>query len=193
MLTDRDIPVYKVVFIGDADVGKTSIITRYVTKQFLDFLIPTVGMSHVQVAICFGPDEFIVNLWDTAGQERYRSLVPLYTRDAIVIVLVFAVDVIATFQHLDGWLTKLRDELQLSCPVIVVANKTDLEFAIDKNRFIAWAKDKELRIVMTSAKTGENVQQLFLAIGELLANAVQSEVRKKLPIEGSEIKERSCC
>jgi small GTP-binding protein len=184
--------VYKIAFVGDADVGKTSIILRYITKQFIESPIETIGMSHTQIALMFDCEEFTVNVWDTAGQERYRSLVPLYSRGSHVMVIVFAVDSPVTFQRLDEWFVPLGTELQLRCPILVVANKLDLEFAVDRTEIGSWARERGLPIIMTSAKTGENIQQLFILIAELLANSLQGSGIKKVPMDAGK-KKGGCC
>jgi len=159
--------VYKVPFVGDANVGKTSIVSRFVTCQFCDSSA-TVGMTNVQVNLCFSNEQITVDIWDTAGQERYRSIVPLYTRDSHLIALIFSVASSQPFQHLEKWCAKIRNEMQLTCPLILRANKTDLDFAVERKLIWTWCREHKYPLVMTSAKTGENVEQLFTMIAELL-------------------------
>jgi small GTP-binding protein len=167
---DVEVSVYKVPFIGDANVGKTSMIARFNTNQFIDSCQATVGMSNVHVHLTFGQERFAVNIWDTAGQERYRSIVPLYARGADIIVLVFSLSSIESFRGLDRWLSQIRIEMQLQCPVVVCGNKTDLEPRVDKVDGRNWAKAHSCPILFTSARSGENIPDLFRLIAETLSS-----------------------
>jgi small GTP-binding protein len=153
--------VHKVPFIGDSNGGKTSLITRFTTNRFVSTPATTVGVAHVQIRLRGATQEFVANIWDTAGQERFRSLVPLYARGADVLVLVFALDAPDALAGLDGWHEKVRGELQLTCPIILVGNKSDLRWAPDAQAVRDWARARGCRVVFTSARTGSNVQELF--------------------------------
>jgi small GTP-binding protein len=159
---------HKIPIIGDANVGKTSIVTRYTTDSFVDGPAATVGVSNVQVILRYEGEELIVNLWDTAGQERFRSLVPLYSRGADLIVLVFAVNDQETFDHVDQWYSKVRGEMRLNCPLVLCGNKADLEFSVPRGAAEEWARVHGCPVGFTSAQRGENIYELFQAIaGEL--------------------------
>jgi len=86
---------YKLVFIGDQSVGKTSIINRYVNDEYNMTNQPTVGIDFVSKTIQMENKAIRLQLWDTAGQERFRSLIPGYLRDSHAIILVF--DLTSTF------------------------------------------------------------------------------------------------
>jgi small GTP-binding protein len=167
---DVEVSVYKVPFIGDANVGKTSMIARFTTNRFVESSSATVAMSNVHVQLTFGQEQFSVNIWDTAGQERYRSIVPLYTRGADMIVLVFSLASLDSFRGLDRWLSQIRTEMQLQCPIVVCGNKTDLEPRVDKTDGRNWAKAHSCSILFTSARSGENVPDLFRLIAETLSS-----------------------
>jgi small GTP-binding protein len=167
---DLEVSVYKVAFIGDANVGKTSMIARFNTNQFTESPTATVAISNVHVHLSFGQERFSVNIWDTAGQERYRSIVPLYARGADVIVLVFSLTSLESFRGLDRWFTQIRTEMQLHCPVVVCGNKTDLDARVDRADGRDWAKANSCPILFTSARSGENIPDLFRLIAETLSS-----------------------
>jgi small GTP-binding protein len=162
---------HKIPIIGDANVGKTSIVTRYTTGSFGTGAAATVGVSNVQVVLRYQGDELSVNIWDTAGQERFRSLVPLYTRGADVVVLVFAVNDLETFEHVDQWYLKVRNDMRLNCPLVLCGNKIDLEFSVPSARAEEWANDHGCPLVFTSAASGDNIQKLFDVVAAELFRA----------------------
>jgi small GTP-binding protein len=185
--------VFKVSFVGDASVGKTSIIARYSNRHFLESPATTVGTSVVQVILPYGDNQFIVNLWDTAGQERFRSLVPLYIRGADLVVLVFAVSNAESFRGLEPWLHEIRDNTTVSCPIIIVGNKSDLDWTISKEEAQNWALSQQCQIVFTSAKSEENITALFQIIAEFRANTNKGEMNRISPMPASAQPESECC
>jgi small GTP-binding protein len=184
---------FKIVFLGDATVGKTSLIVRYTTREFSSFAIPTVGASNAQVSISHGSQQFSVNVWDTAGQERFRSLVPLYSRDADVIVLVFSIASAESFTGLEEWFDNLRNKLEVTCPIIVCGSKVDLRWEVDRHAVTGWAEAHKCPFMFTSAQTGENVNELFGLMAEQIA------ILREPPPEKSEFRlaevtsQSKCC
>jgi small GTP-binding protein len=184
---------HKIPIIGDANVGKTSIVTRYTTGAFGTEPAATVGVSNVQVVLRYQGDELPVNIWDTAGQERFRSLVPLYTRGADIVVLVFAVNDNETFDHLDQWFIKVRNDMRLSCPLVLCGNKSDLEFSIPRVRAEEWANEHGCPLVFTSAATGQSIEELFDVVAAELFKAnshINVSERVTEPVQETN---RGCC
>jgi small GTP-binding protein len=168
--TGINAPIHKVPFIGDANVGKTSLINRYTTNEFSMAPTATVGVSNVQIKATHGSSEFIINLWDTAGQESFRSLVPLYARGADVLVLAFSVASLETFHSLDQWFQQIRNELGINCPIVICGTKTDLRpWQVEIVSVKTWAKEHSCPLIFTSAESGDNVAELFGLIAEQLS------------------------
>lgn len=160
---------HKVSFVGDSNVGKTSIITRFYTSDFDPTTMPTIGVSNNQVAIPLGDKKIHLNIWDTAGQERFRSLVPIYTRDANCIVVVFDMSQKESFDSLNQWLENVRDEVGYKVPVVVVGNKSDLEPSVSIAECKRWCDERGLQVFFTSASTGSNINELFIGIAQIVS------------------------
>jgi small GTP-binding protein len=109
-----------------------------------------------------------LSVWDTAGQEKFRSLVPLYTRHAALVILVFDVSSRTSFEGLTPWLEKLRSEMGVACPIFVVANKIDLANLVPRDEVKCWAHQNDCTAYFTSAITGDGVSDLFRAVAERL-------------------------
>lgn len=113
-----------------------------------------------------------LSLWDTAGQETYKSVTRSYFRGASGALLVFDLSRRSTFGHVTDWLNDLRQIAEPDIVVILVGNKADLAGDPDRREVSSaeaadWARrNGVLRYVETSAKSGENVEEAFLAVAE---------------------------
>ena len=83
---------YKLVFLGDESVGKTSIITRFMYDHFDDGYQATIGIDFLSKTMYLSDRVCRLQLWDTAGQERFRSLIPSYIRDSSIAIVVYSID-----------------------------------------------------------------------------------------------------
>ena len=90
---------YKVAILGDLSVGKSSIITRFVHDKFEDFVSSTIGAAFISKKITIDDKIIKLDFWDTAGQERYRSLIPMYYRDAAVVIIVYDITSMDSFDN----------------------------------------------------------------------------------------------
>jgi small GTP-binding protein len=160
---------FKIALLGDATVGKTSLLIRYTTQEFSSVSIPTVGASNAQISITHGTEQFSVSIWDTAGQERFRSLVPLYCRDADLVVLVFSIASAESFTGLGEWFDILRNKLLVTCPIVLCGSKVDLRWEVDRHSVTRWAEQHKSPFMFTSAQTGENVNELFALMAEQIS------------------------
>ncbi|KAK9848714.1 hypothetical protein MYU51_015471 [Penicillium brevicompactum] len=176
---------FKLVFLGEQSVGKTSLITRFMYDSFdntyqatigIDFLskvrhiVPRIGSS-VNLTTMYLEDRTVrLQLWDTAGQERFRSLIPSYIRDSSVAVVVYDISNAKSFQNTRKWIDDVRGERGSDVIIVLVGNKTDLN---DKREVTTAqgeeeAKKNGLMFIETSAKVGHNVKQLFRRIAQAL-------------------------
>ncbi|XP_044253798.1 ras-related protein Rab6-like [Tribolium madens] len=161
---------YKLVFLGEQSVGKTSIITKFMYDSFDTAYQATVGIDFLSKTMYLTDKTVRLQLWDTAGQERFRSLIPAYIRDSSVAVVVFDVTSVETFHQTTKWINDVRMERGDSVIVFLVGNKVDLKDLRQVTREDGEQKAKELNVtfVETSAKVGLNIKQLFKRITETL-------------------------
>ena len=164
---------FKVPLIGDANVGKTSIVSRFTTDKFTGNTTPTVGVSTAQITVKHKDKNVNLSIWDTAGQEKFRSLVPLYTRHSSLLILVFDITNSDSFEGVDIWYNKVRNEMDIKCPIFICANKIDLESSVSKEHIQQWAKDHECEAFFTSAQTGEGIEQMFQNVAAKLSIQTQ--------------------
>lgn len=151
---------YKLVFLGDQSVGKTSIITRFMYDKFDQTYQPTIGIDFLSKTMYLEDRTVRLQLWDTAGQERFRSLIPSYIRDSSVAVIVYDVSNRQSFVNTARWVEEVRAERGKDVVLVLVGNKTDL---VDKRQVSVEegeTKARELSALMieTSAKAGFNIK-----------------------------------
>ena len=161
---------YKLVFLGEQAVGKTSIITRFMYDTFDNNYQATIGIDFLSKTMYLDDRTVRLQLWDTAGQERFRSLIPSYIRDSSVAVVVYDVTNKASFSNCDKWIEDVRAERGGEVVIMLVGNKTDLS---DKRQVTAdegEAKAKKLNVLFieTSAKSNQNIKQMFRKLAEAL-------------------------
>ena len=202
MSANSNIPI-KIVLLGQSSAGKTCIATRYVKGTFLSTSVSTVGASYLTKSATYEGTTYDLNIWDTAGQELYRSLTPMYYRNAHAAIIVFDVTNRQSFQAAQKWVDELRGTGENSY-VVVVGNKIDLDEARQVSEADGEALCKELKCqyIETSALTGAGISYLFQmvikGINELpkLKNkgntSKQNEIKN---IEGDKKPEnrRGCC
>ncbi|KAL0471387.1 GTP-binding protein ryh1 [Neurospora crassa] len=166
---------FKLVFLGEQSVGKTSLITRFMYDSFDNMYQATIGIDFLSKA-CSTPTMYLedrtvrLQLWDTAGQERFRSLIPSYIRDSSVAVVVYDISNAKSFQNTRKWIDDVRAERGNDVIIVLVGNKTDLN---DKREVTTAQGEEEARrnnlmFVETSAKLGHNVKTLFKRIAQAL-------------------------
>jgi small GTP-binding protein len=187
-----DVPQFKVPLIGDANAGKTSIVSRFTSESFTGSVAPTVGVSTVNMAFTIQEETLELSIWDTAGQEKFRSLVPLYTRNAALIILVFDRSSPTSFPGLDDWFLRVRNEMGATCPVFLCANKADLPAAIPEEAIEVWAQKNNCSVFFTSAMSGKGISEMFTEAAKHLL--VQNSQQTPLPRQDLETgAESKCC
>ncbi|KCV67872.1 rab family, other [Fonticula alba] len=161
---------YKLVFLGDLGVGKTSLITRFMYDFFTHNYQATIGIDFMSKTLYMPQRTIRLQLWDTAGQERFRALIPSYIRDSSVAVVVFDVTNPSSFHSVGRWIEDIRAERGNDVLVVVVGNKSDLADERQVSTSEAEEKAKQYGALFTeaSAKSGRNVKALFKKIADAL-------------------------
>jgi len=166
---------YKLVFLGDQSVGKTSIITRFMYDNFDRHYQATIGIDFLSKTMYLEDRTVRLQLWDTAGQERFRSLIPSYIRDSSVAVVVYDVTNRASFLNTTKWVEDVRAERGNDVVICLVGNKTDLgndKRQISSEEGEEKAKKDGLLFMECSAKAGYNIKSLFRKLATSLPGSV---------------------
>jgi len=161
---------FKLVFLGEQSVGKTSLITRFMYDTFDNTYQATIGIDFLSKTMYLEDRTVRLQLWDTAGQERFRSLIPSYIRDSSVCIIVYDITNRNSFMNTTKWIDDVRAERGNDVIIVLVGNKTDLN---DKRQVSIEEGEKKSReynvmFIETSAKAGHNVKALFRKVGHAL-------------------------
>ena len=187
---DEYIPC-KIVLLGETGVGKTSIITRYISGSFSQVVMTSTGSSFVSKKIELDNDKKIrLQIWDTAGQERYRSLAKIFYQNAAVAVLVYDTTLKKTFEQIkEYWSKEIKENAPEDIILAIAANKSDdyINKDVDIEEGKELAKELDAIFVCTSAKLGNRIDDLFKIVADKFLNPdkniSQSYMNKKELIE----------
>ena len=169
----------KIVLLGDVNVGKTSIASRYCKNSFNEHHINTIGGAYQQQKVVLSNGAMIkLHIWDTSGQERFRAMTNLYYRDAQVAILTYDITNESTFASIDFWIQELKYKVENENMILcLVGNKCDVnqeDRKITNFKGKNYAQENNMIFFETSAKTGEGVKDLFVTI----ANKVYGQMKK---------------
>ncbi|CAK4709814.1 hypothetical protein LEN26_010175 [Aphanomyces euteiches] len=158
----------KLVILGCTDTGKTSLTIRYCHNSFATPTAATIGASFLQKRISIDRHKMTLQIWDTAGQERFRSMAPMYYRNAKAAILVFDVTKEDTFEKIKGWLSELRKLVDDDIVLAVVGNKCDLPTSFNFGLAEAFGREIGATVHRTSAQSGQGVTEMFETVSRAL-------------------------
>ncbi|MBD3406924.1 MAG: GTP-binding protein [Candidatus Lokiarchaeota archaeon] len=174
--------IYKICVIGNGGVGKTSAVKRYSQDVFSEDYQVTVGVQHSSQTIEIdgedGPMKVKTIVWDLGGQDKFKFVRPMFYRAARGLVLMFDITDKKSFEDLPKWIKEAESNIGQSVPIILVANKIDLDnHAIEIHEIERYADFIGAQYILASVKTGENVDNVFKKIGEALYNNREPNVQ----------------
>lgn len=155
-----------VVLLGEGRVGKTCLCLRYVQNTFSAEQESTIQATFLEKRLNVGKRSVVLNIWDTAGQERFHALGPIYYRDSHGALLVYDITDRDSFTKVRHWVKELRKIVGNQIVLVIAGNKSDMEKKrqVDEKEAQDYAKTVGAEHILVSAKTGKNVEQIFLQL-----------------------------
>jgi small GTP-binding protein len=158
----------KIVLLGSASVGKTSIICRAVSDEFDKDMPPTIGACYTAKSVVIANTTVNLQIWDTAGQERFRTLAPMYFRGSSVALLVYSIIDDSSLTDAKVWAEEVKQQTEEMPTLFVIGNKTDL---VEERKVLTEtgqnvAQELGAHFTEVSAKTGDGIDELILRIAE---------------------------
>lgn len=160
------VPVLKVVIVGDANVGKTSLLRRYCEGKFESSRVATIGVDFQTKVVDLPEGQVKLSIWDMAGQEHFSVIRTGFYRGSLATALVFDVNNQESFAHLNQWQQEVAGSVS-DQEFVVVGNKIDLERAVNSGGPETFSDQLGARYIETSALTGEGVEDMFIEIARL--------------------------
>ena len=180
---------YKLVVLGNGDVGKTALSIQLVQNQFKNGYHPTIEDSYKKQVV-MDEEACVLDILDTAGQQEYSAMRSQHIRTGDGFLCVFAVNSMKTFDQIDSF----REQIHIvkeseNEPIILVANKVDLpRREVDQKLAEGYAKTRNMLYIETSAKTRQGVHDAF--------SSLIKEIRRRRTIaiqpEKAETKKTRC-
>ena len=183
----------KMILIGDAGVGKSSLMNRYINSRFEQSSFTTIGVEFLNKEIIMDSRRFTVQIWDTGGQERFRSLRTPFYRGSDCCILTFALDDRASFANLDMWKKEFLHYSDVT-PFIVLANKADKPAHMKQvcnDEIAEWCKTNDsIGYFEASAKENTCVDDAFQTAIRLMVKNSKHQINKRQSIDSVDLNSR---
>jgi len=185
--------IFKVLLIGNSDVGKSSLILRYVDQIWNDVFVPTIGVDFKVKSLQIDNKRVKMQIWDTAGQERFRNVISSYFKGAHGILLIYDITARDSFKELENWLGEVERNATPQVLKILIGNKCDLDeqrqITVDEGE--AFAARNGMKFIETSAKNNTGIQEGFKKIATIALKIFEKEdIKKGVNLRGSIVKKK---
>ena len=192
--------VVKVILLGETGVGKTCIINRFITNEFNKETSITLASSYLTKEIQKQNINYNLKIWDTTGQEKYHSVTNLFIKGSNIIILVYSIDSLNSFERLNFWYASLKRNIEDDNYILaVVGNKSDLisEMNVSEEEGKKFAEEKKAIFKLVSAKEDPiGINELFDNLLEELSQIDFESRTESYMIEKKKVKKKKkqkCC
>ena len=168
--------LYKLIFIFAIDVGKSNILSRFIMGRFNPEHEITIGCEFMSKNIKINDRDIRIQIWDTAGQETYRSITRTYYKSSTCAFIIYDITDRKSFSNITSWLNECKEMCYKDILICLVGNKTDLEEkrAVQKAEGEKFAEDNGLLFFETSAKNGQNIEEMFNKCTEDIVTKIEN-------------------
>ena len=173
---------HKIIFIGDAGVGKTTIISRIMDNPFIEEYEPSIGVDFMSKTLKYNGQNVKLQIWDTAGQEKYKGLIPSYVRNSSIVFVVYDISGKTSFDNIPKWINFIKSIENTT--IVLCGNKIDLENReVKKEEGEELAKKEGISFFEVSAKTNDNIKNMFYNVIAELPTFSQNNTNKESVIK----------
>ena len=178
---------FKLIIVGDSGVGKSCLSIKASRNYFEDFYSPTVGFEFLTFNVKVKDKSVKLQIWDTCGQEVYRSLISSFYRSASLAIIVYSIDNENSFNNIEKWLNDIKSQSSPDVKIFLIGNKVDLadKRKVTKDAGENFSSSHNVSFFTeTSAKTGLNVQNVFIEAAKVLYLQYE-EIKNRISRPGS--------
>ena len=168
----------KFVIIGDSGVGKSNILLRYIYNSFSEEFKTTVGVEFGAKNIEIDKKVYRIQIWDTAGQENFRSIARAYYKNSVCAFVVYDISKRSSFEDIQVWIDDCTKQTAKSVLLFLIGNKNDLndEREVSYEEGEAYAKAHKMMFLEASAKTGNNINEIFERSVKQIAKNIKNNI-----------------
>ena len=169
---------HKIIFVGDAGVGKTTIIGRIMDNPFNEVYEPSIGVDFMSKNIKFRGQNVKLQMWDTAGREKYKGLIPSYVRNSSIVFVVYDISLKSSFDNIPKWINFIKTIENTT--LVLCGNKIDIsDRQVSKEEGEALAQKEGISFFEVSAKTDENIKNMFYNVVSELSTFSENNPNKE--------------
>ena len=168
----------KYIIIGDPSVGKSNLLLKYAHNKFTNEYQATIGVEFGAKNLTINGKIFRIQIWDTAGQENFKSITRAYYKNSVCAIIAYDITKRTSFENVQEWIEEVRSQSPKQILLVLVGNKIDLE----KERVVAieegkkFADSNDILFFESSAKTGNNVEDIFYKSAECISQRINKNV-----------------
>ena len=162
---------FKIILLGDSNVGKSSLLRRAIKGTFDSVNSPTIGYEFFSLNVKIEESIITLQIWDTCGLEIYRSLISAFYRNGSLVILVFSIDTKDSFDNIESWINEIKTKCSPDIIMFLIGNKADLEDkrVVTKEMVETFCENYKFSLCLeTSAKTGVNAEKIFIEAAKML-------------------------
>ena len=153
----------KYIIIGDEEVGKSNLLSHYIDDRFTSEYQSTIGVEFRAKNVVIRNTTYRIQMWDTSGKENFRSITRAYYKNSVCALVVYDISSRDSFNNVSTWIEDCRNNSSEKIFMVLIGNKSDLadkrQVSTEEGRELA--EKYEMKFYETSAKTGENVNDIF--------------------------------
>ncbi|KAI8883857.1 ras-related protein Rab11D-like protein [Backusella circina FSU 941] len=175
---------FRIVTVGDPQVGKSNLVTRFSTNTFTNQYLSTIGVEFEKVSKQIENSTINTLIWDTSGQERFRSISSKYYQSAVGVIFVYDITSIESFQNIKNWLEHVAYYSQEDPLFMLIGNKLDLakeSRAVSTKEAVEYAENNNMFHFETSALDSIGVEDAFMSLISHIYNDGPKANNKKKP------------
>ena len=172
--------IYKLIIVGDENVGKTSLITRFTSGFYTEDYKTTIGVDFLFKEFHYKDKDIKLFIWDITGQERFRFLTNIYYNKVVGAIVVFDLHYKDSFTHCEDWLNNIYEKgINIKDRIVLVGNKSDKEAVVLFSEIDKLCKKHNIKYIETSVADNININEPFYYLLDKIYNSDLNMTKEK--------------